>query len=429
MARGSLDARCALALQASLAHDAGGSAPGCPSLVVKTGLSASFGVGLRPGAGGRGVLPAGRLVLAFLGVLFCLISSAGGEEPLLPVASVLEAAKGDLRVAALPPVEFNLEQDTFANEPISDLDPLAATPSREKRKPYGSNAPVSMGAFWAPATPVVGQGATLSMNAEFARVGMPLVIPQEGEPLWLGIAKFGRLELATEAVLPDSGERVPSQLWLVETGVTHIRPQDDGGTLGGTFLFGTASDRPYAAGRDLTLMAIAFWQTPAANGRDDWSFSVFYSPTSQLPYPMPGVAYVWKPDDTLEAKIGLPGGIEYRPDDDWELSLTYTPLVNVAAVARRHLSDTASLFATYRTDTQIYFLADRLIDDDRFYVFDQRAALGLERRLAGGFSVESTVSYLFDRTLFQGTSFFSGRRDVIDFDPGIALAVQLLWRR
>jgi hypothetical protein len=347
----------------------------------------------------------------------------------LPVDSVLEAASADLRVAALPPIDFNLEQDTFANEPISDLDPQLSTPAREKKKPYGSNAPVSLGAFWAPPTPVVGQQATLSMNAEFARVGAPLMVPREGEPLWLGIAKFGRLELATEAVLPDSGERVPSQLWLVETGVTHIRPQDDGGTLGGTFLFGTASDQPYAAGRDLTLMAVGFWQKPAANGRDDWSFSVFYSPTSQLPYPLPGVAYVWKPDDTLEAKIGLPGGIEYRPNDDWELSLTYFPLVNVAAVARRRLSEQASLFATYRTDTQIYFLADRLIEEDRFFVFDQRAAIGVERRLAGGFSLESTVSYLFDRTLFQGTSFSSGRRDVVDFDPGIALAVQLLWRR
>ena len=347
----------------------------------------------------------------------------------LPVDSVLEAASADLRVAALPPIDFNLEQDTFANEPISDLDPQLSTPAREKKKPYGSNAPVSLGVFWAPPTPVVGQQATLSMNAEFARVGAPLMAPQEGEPLWLGIAKFARLELDTEAVLPDSGERVPSQLWLVETGVTHIRPQDDGGTLGGTFLFGTASDQPYAAGRDLTLMAVGFWQKPAANGRDDWSFSVFYSPTSQLPYPLPGVAYVWKPDDTLEAKIGLPGGIEYRPNDDWELSLTYFPLVNVAAVARRRLSEQASLFATYRTDTQIYFLADRLIEEDRFFVFDQRAAIGVERQLAGGFSLESTVSYLFDRTLFQGTSFSSGRRDVVDFDPGIALAVQLLWRR
>ena len=82
-------------------------------------------------------------------------------------------------------------------------------------------------------------------------------------------------------------------------------------TLGGTFLFGSASDKPFHAGRDLTLMAILFATVPARNDRDDWSFSLFYSPTSQLPYPLPGIAYVWKPDETFEAKIGLPAGLEW----------------------------------------------------------------------------------------------------------------------
>ena len=378
----------------------------------------------------------GGFLLAFLA--WFVSSAAAADTRSSPQASALvlsspsslfTAAVADLRGAVLPPVDFNLQQDTFANEPLSDVDPQASRETAAARKPYGSNAPFSLGGFWAAASSVGGQPATLAMNAEFARIGIPLLPPQEGQPLWLGIAKFGRLELTSDAVLPDSGGRLPSQLWLVETGLTHIRPLDSGGTLGGSFLFGTASDQPYVATRDLTLMAVGFWQTPAANSRDDWSFSVFYSPTSQLPYPLPGLAYIWKPTETLEAKIGLPGGIEYRPNDDWEFSLNYFPLVNVAAVARRRLSEQASLFATYRTDTQIYFLADRLLTDDRFYVFDQRAAIGLERRLGGGFSLESTISYLFDRTLFQGTSFSSARRDVIHVDPGLALAVQLLWRR
>jgi len=102
---------------------------------------------------------------------------------------------------------------------------------------------------------------------------------------------------------------VPDQLWIVETGVTHIRPLDSGGTLGGTFLFGSASDRPFAAGRDLTLMAVAFWNTPAKNDRDEWSFSVFFSPTSQLPYPLPGIAYGWRPSESFEAKLGVPASL------------------------------------------------------------------------------------------------------------------------
>jgi hypothetical protein len=164
------------------------------------------------------------------------------------------------RIALLPPVEFNLEEDTFASEPIADADPKAGIrPPRRGGGPFGAAAPVSIGGFWAAPTPVVRQPGNLGMNAQFARVAAPLVPPKEGEPLWIGIGKFGRLELSTDAILPDSDQPVPDQLWLVETGLTHIRPLARGGTLGGTFLFGSASDRPFAAGRDLTLMAIRHW--------------------------------------------------------------------------------------------------------------------------------------------------------------------------
>ena len=122
------------------------------------------------------------------------------------------------RIELLPPVDFNLEQDTFASEPIADLDPVTADGNKKKAS-FGRAAPVSMGGFWAPNTPVVGQPTNLQMNAQFARLAIPLGIPEEGKPLWLAIAKFGRLELATDAILPDSGQRVPGQFWLVETGL------------------------------------------------------------------------------------------------------------------------------------------------------------------------------------------------------------------
>lgn len=333
------------------------------------------------------------------------------------------------RVALLPPIDFNLEEDTFSNEPVSDVDPGAVAPARRRGGPFGTSAPVSLGGFWAPAVPIDGQPDTLAINAQFARVAAPLGTPAEGRPLWLGIGRFGRLELATDAVLPDSGVPVPDQLWLVETGLTHIRPQDDGGSLGGTFLFGSASDRPYAAGRDLTLMAILFLNRPASRKDDEWNFSLFYSPTSQLPYPLPGIAYLWRPTDSFEAKLGVPAGLEWRPTDDWTVSVNYFPLVNVNATARRRLTDSLSFVAFYRTDTEIYFLADRIADAERFYVFDQRAAVGLEQSLGRGFALEFVASYLFDRELFQGTSFTSGRTDVVTFASGLGLGLQVLWRR
>jgi len=366
-----------------------------------------------PSASSRSCATAIAIVMALVGI-------AVAQPP---------ASREDERVALLPPIDFNLEEDTFASEPISDVDPDVLKPRRRDGAPFGAAAPVSFGAFWAPAVAVDGQAADLAINAEFARVAAPLGTPSAGRPLWLAIAKFGRLELVTDAILPDSGQPVPAQLWLVETGVMHVRPLADGGSIGGNFLFGSASDRPYAAGRDLTLMTVGFYNRPASRGDDEWSFSVFYSPTSQLPYPLPGLAYVWRPSDRLEARIGLPPAFEWRPSDAWTFTANYFPLVNFNATARRRLAEGLALIAFYRSDTEIYFLADRLQDDQRFYVFDQRTAVGLERTLGRGFSLEATASYVFDRRLFQGTSFLSDRTDLVTFDPGLGLSLQLLWRR
>jgi hypothetical protein len=389
---------------------------------------------------------AGRTIAVFLIVAawgWCCLPVRGGDEaatPAPPLPESLFASQPDLLgsfdhrgeagvslVEYLPPVtSFGIDGN---EEPMVAPDAGPSAPVQKPSSPFRQTAPVALGGFWSPAVPVQGQPASLAMNGQFARVSVPLGRPVDGKPLWIGIAKFGRLELATDAMLPDSGQPIPDQLWLVETGGMHIRPLQGGGTIGGTFLLGSASDRPYAAGRDLTLMAIGFYNRPAKNERDEWNFSLFYSPTSQLPYPIPGVAYLWRPNATFEAKIGVPAGLDYRPNDDWSFSIGYTPLVNVNAIARRRLGERLSAIAFYRTDTEIYFLADRVRNDERFYVFDQRAAVGLERVLAGGFAFEVTASYLFDRKLFQGTNFTSGRTDVVNFDPGLGVSAQLLWRR
>lgn len=364
-------------------------------------------------------------------------SRADGTDPLLP--SELTAGDDALPIP-LPPVDASF-LPTSVIEPLESLDPggaegndgltvpLPPVAPRGGRRDGQRGPPVSLGAFWAPAANVSGQSAELAMNAQFARVGVPLVRPAEGAPLWIGIGRFGRLELATTALLPDTNAEVPADLWVVETGLTHVRPLDGGTTVGGTVLVGTASDRPFAAFRDLTLMAILFATRPAANERDEWSASLFYSPTSQLPYPLPGLAYVWRPSEAFEAKLGLPAGFEWRPDDDWSLSVGFTPLVNGTAVLRRRLGGGFSAVALWRTDTETFLLADRVVDAERFYVFNQRVSVGVERLLARGFALEATADYLFDRTLFQGTSFFSGRTDVVAVAPGAGLTLQLLWRR
>lgn len=394
-----------------------------------------------------------RLVTRVLQLALCAaldLAEAGAQTPTSPANPSAQPTPNALlftppELMPLPPAEdeapvgdYALLQEAdalLAEETLAEGEEVDGTLSdsirtRAKSKgALGGGAPVALGGFWSPKVDVDGQASQLAMNAEFARVSLPLAMPAEGKPLWIGIAKLDRLELVTDAILPDSGQRVPSQLWSVQTGVMNIRPLASGATVGGTAMFGSASDQPYAATRDLTLTAIAFYNKPAKNERDDWNFSIFYSPTSQLPYPLPGVAYVWRPSEQLEAKIGLPPALDYRPNEEWQFTATYMPLTNFDARVRRTISDDLSLLAYYRTNNETYFLADRLEDDQRFYVFDQRAAVGLERALFKGFTLELTAAYLFDRQLFQGTSFTDDRTDEVEFEPGLGLSFQLQWRR
>ena len=42
------------------------------------------------------------------------------------------------RIALLPPIEFNLEEDIFSNEPLSDIDPSATDRKKRRGGPYGA---------------------------------------------------------------------------------------------------------------------------------------------------------------------------------------------------------------------------------------------------------------------------------------------------
>jgi hypothetical protein len=76
---------------------------------------------------------------------------------------------------------------------------------------------------------------------------------------------------------------------------------------------GSPSDQPFGAFRDLTATLLGFVTIPS--DRDAWSFSLFYSPTSQLVFPIPGVAYVWRPSDQFQANLGIPFSLHYRPTE------------------------------------------------------------------------------------------------------------------
>ena len=253
------------------------------------------------------------------------------------------------------------------------------------------------------------------MNGEEIEVAFPLRIAPDG--IWLGLGSVQRLEISTSAVLPDSGLPVPEQLWDIEVGTMHIRELANGWRAGGMLRVGSPSDRPFAALRDMTVTLLGFLTIPSGE-RDAWNFSLFYSPTGQIIFPIPGVAYVWRPTPQFQANLGIPFSLDYRPTETLTITASYRPLNNVQVLVRQSLGEAWSIYGGYRTVNDTFLLADRLDDRERTYLFDQRLTLGVQRELGRGWSLDLSAAYVFDRQIFQAEKFSGSRRDELAIDPG-----------
>ena len=327
---------------------------------------------------------------------------------------------------------FLEETGDFEGDPIihpeSSLSsaPSAESSSRGKRS---DRAPFAFGAFWAPSQAVSGQDTDLAMIRQGLDFSLPLAILPEGRGVWLALFEVNHLQFETDAVLVDSGFDLPNHLWDVGFGTMHIRTLDSGIKLGAIVMVGSASDRPFDAFRDWTLTSVGFVNVPTRNKRDSWNFSLFYSPNSQIVFPIPGVAYIWQPNERVRASIGIPFSLDWQMTETLALAASYQPLTTGRVMLRQQLGLAWTLYGGYDVVNETYFLSERIDDDERFYVFDQRAVLGIERALAWGFTLDVSAGYLFDRQLFQGTSFSDDRRDEIFVDSGLGLLLRLIWTR
>lgn len=132
--------------------------------------------------------------------------------------------------------------------------------------------------------------------------------------------------------MPDSRRPFPDELWNVRLGTSYRHLFDPGWIAGGGVSLGSASDQPFAAFDDIVAGANAFLRLPQGE-HNAWLFSLAYSSNSELPFPVPGVAYICHPSDCLRVQLGLPFQLLYRPVDEWTLELSYMLVRTVHARA------------------------------------------------------------------------------------------------
>ena len=313
-------------------------------------------------------------------------------------------------------------------QPASSVRLDESTPSRRSGSSGNERSPFRLSGTWLPSRPVEGQPTELSLSGFQSNLAVPIRIAPDGGSIWLATSGLEYVRIDTRAIFPDTRIAVPDELWKFNAGTIHLRSFDNGWSGGGVFSIGTASDKPFAELRDLTLTSAAFLNVPSGP-RDAWNFSLFYSPTSQLPFPIPGAAYVWRPSERFSANIGVPFSLRYQPNEAWTFTADYRPVTAVNLTAGRALGSDWRIYARYEIVNETYWLAERTNTKDRLYLFDQRAAVGIDRKLPRGFVLDVGAAYVFDRRIFQAESFSGSRTDVLSIDPGAGVSLSLQWVR
>ena len=317
--------------------------------------------------------------------------------------------------------------DEAPADPLAPTDPLASPPRREPPPGFGgpfarSSSPIGFTTTFDPSVSLEGQVGTFTHWGEELRLAAPAwkVDPH----LLLVTSSVSADQFNTSAVFPTSGTEFPDSLWNIRLGTFYMRPLDNGWRFGAGLNVGSASDRPFAAIRDVNPAVFTFLNVPRPND-NAWNFALFYSPLSEIPFPVPGVSYLWHASDALQINIGLPAQIVYQPTDAFVFTASYMLLTTVNVRGTWHINEFWSAYAAYESRNRSWYLNDRTNDDDRLFAYEQGLFVGIQRPIWKKLTADISAGYLFDRFYFIGENYDDRHKDRIDLESGATISAQL----
>ena len=264
---------------------------------------------------------------------------------------------------------------------------------------------------------VEGQRSDLRVIEHSFSLNTPIAQDDRNEWALSGDARYQ--DLHNRAILPDTRQRFPDELWDVTFGGNYRHKFENGWIGAGGVTVGSAGDQPFQRRRDVFLRVLAMLRVPQGE-RNAVLFSLIYASDNEFVggIPVPGLAYQYVPSDRFNAVIGAPfSSVEYRPIDPLTLEAQYFPLRRVRTRATYQLFRPLRLFAGYDVDNDRYYLAARTFDRDRLFYYEQRLMAGVRFDLRHvGFQVRG--GWAFDRFYFQGDDYSDRRHNRVNVDPG-----------
>jgi hypothetical protein len=239
-------------------------------------------------------------------------------------------------------------------------------------------------------------------------------------------------DFATDAVLADSGERFPGELYDAHLGVSYRHKFENGWIGALSVSVGSSSDKPFHSEDEVFVRAVGLLRVPQGE-RNAWLFSLLYANDQRYLFglsgiPIPGIAYHWVPSDNFRAVIGIPfTSIEYAPVKNLTLEAQYFPVRRVRVRATYVVFAPLRIWGGFDWDSEHYALADREDKDDRLFFYEKRWTAGIRFDLRH-VGVEIAGGRIFDRFYFTGESYSNRDDNRLDIHDGWFGAAQLSLR-
>jgi hypothetical protein len=310
---------------------------------------------------------------------------------------------------------------------------------------FGGGAPGGRGGLFGSFNPVVGHLSTgggyqateffdAPVRGQNTHLGYLRQDLNALTPLWqndcnevYANAHVGVETYSTGAVLPNTGDSFPAELWNVHVGTGYRHLFDNGWIAGGSVSVGSASDKPFHSIDEMSVSASGSLRVPQGE-RNAWLFTLSLSSNSQvLRYvPIPGVAFLYNPSSSFQAVIGFPfASVNWRPLDDLTLSASYALLTNFHLRATYRLARPLSVFAALDFNNENYYRAERIDVNQRFFYTDDQLSTGVQLALSRCAAVSLSGGYAFDRTYFEGRNFNDRGFNRIDVGAGAFVGARL----
>lgn len=256
-----------------------------------------------------------------------------------------------------------------------------------------------------------------------------IILPLSAGPdqEWAATVRASLRSLRTGALLPDTGERLPSELWDLSFGAVHRRRLENGFILGGQLSLNSPSDRPFSSWEEAAINLNGFLQIPAG-GRDAWLFFLNYSSNREfLPHiPIPGAGYLYAPSRDFSLLAGVPLlFVNWVPTAGVKLRGFYFPIHTIFLGGEYGLGNGWKLFASWRWENDRYYRYERPDKDHRLFWYEQRLEGGLALETGSGVELSLSGGYAYDRFFFEGKRYADDRTENrIDISPGFFLSAR-----